>query len=77
MAKITAHGASEVARVYARSASGTPYVYVMCSDGRILQRWDHPGSGFREAYDNIPVPKRTEDYLAGIIRRQGWTVENG
>ena len=38
MAKISAYGATEVARVTCENSRGTKYVYVMCSDGRILYR---------------------------------------
>lgn len=47
MAKISARGAQEVARITAASPGGARYIYVMASDGRVLYRpTGDAGSGY-------------------------------
>ena len=53
MAKISARGATEVARVKCEDNLGRFYLYVMCSDGRILYR---------------PVAARGERSIAFLLR---------
>lgn len=47
MAKISANGATEMARIKSVSSNGTEFLWVMCSDGRVLRRLtSYGGTGY-------------------------------
>ena len=61
MAKISAHGAHEVARIQVRhmaDETNTRYIWVMCSDGRILSR----------AERDVMTPDHYTVYVRGLQR---------
>lgn len=67
MAKISARGATEVARVTGKSANGVRYIYVVCSDGRILRRATGDlGSGYK-VLGKVVESKRTRQYLEALV----------
>jgi hypothetical protein len=62
MAKISAHGAHEVARIQVRhmaDETNTRYVWVLTSDGRILSR----------AERDVLMPDHYSVYLRGLKRK--------
>jgi hypothetical protein len=76
MAKISARGATEVARIRAATRSGTEWLYVLCSDGRVLTRLAAPGESYgiraRIGRDQI-----SRDRLASIVQADGLTEMGG
>lgn len=78
MAKISAYGATEVARVTCENSRGTKYAYVMCSDGRILYRRVAAKGERSEAYllrGKLTKPEHfNADYLARVVKHDGKTV---
>lgn len=74
MAKISARGATEVARLKAKSeASGATYIYLMTSDGRILMR-DSRDNGFTVAHRVRHPDNITREQLERFVRLRGLTV---
>jgi hypothetical protein len=81
MAKISARGASEVARFTVRipdtgpdDPGQYPTVFVLASDGRVLRRWTAGPSGY-SVYGLIKDPaKRTAAVLRSYLERHGWQV---
>ncbi len=76
MAKTSANGATEVARLTVQP-EGLDFqmIYVLCSDGRVLKRVrvEH-GSGY-SVRGRIRIPKdRTAEFLAVIARRDGMAI---
>jgi hypothetical protein len=70
MAKITANGAHEVAKVKAHSRAGGEYLYVMCSDGRVLWRpTGESGSGYTVLYRGVKQERRNLATLQQIVTR--------
>ena len=76
MAKISANGAHEVARLSAISQRGTRYILVMTSDGRVLSRaTGDADSGYVVVLRNIPQRLRNKSSLFGYADRCHWTVK--
>lgn len=74
MAKITARGAREVARITA-AKRGTEWLWVMCSDGRVLTRIKGPDGNAYAVRTKVPDPAgRTRANLIRIAERDGMTV---
>lgn len=74
MAKISARGATEVARLKAKSeSSGATYIYILTSDGRVLMR-DSRDSGFTVAYRVQKKENLTREYLERYIALRGLTL---
>jgi len=77
MAKISANGATEVARVTTRNRHGYRYIWVMTSDGRVLQRCTDQqiGSGYTVLRRRIQPGDRSEVFLRTLAQRHGHTIE--
>lgn len=72
MAKISARGAREVARLKVRSAfpGGGEYLYVMTTDGRVLRRaTGDAGTGYTVRLRVKDPAKRTEETLRKVTER--------
>lgn len=75
MAKISARGATEVARIKARSeASGETYIYLMTSDGRILMR-NSKDNGFTVAHRVKAKDNITREQLERFIKLRGLSID--
>jgi hypothetical protein len=76
MAKISARGATEVARVRGqREGADFQMIYVMCSDGRVLRRSTGEfGSGYSVRGKVSRPENRTAEYLRAIVKRDGLKV---
>lgn len=76
MAKITAHGAREVARIKV-TTPGNNYkqLFVIASDGRVLTRYtDGISNGYR-IYGRIKDErKRNSAFLRDLLIRRGFTI---
>ena len=75
MAKISAHGAHEVARIKA-TIPGNHYsqLFVIASDGRVLSRYTDISSGYR-IYGRIKDPsKRTAEFLRVLLEKRGYHI---
>jgi hypothetical protein len=70
MAKISANGATEVARVETR-AHGYKYTWVMCSDGRVLRKNDSASDGGYTLFARAGKDKATEAHLKMVISTTG------
>jgi hypothetical protein len=77
VAKISARGAREVARITAtRPASGGRYIYVLTDDGRVLYRAVGVVGTSYTIRGRIKNPaSRTRDMLALVVKRDGLTAE--
>lgn len=85
MAKITARGATAVAKLRAQKTipadepggEAVTYtkIYALCSDGRVLHRvTGEYGSGYTQR-GKVRDPKlRNKEFLETIIKRDGYTV---
>lgn len=74
MAKISARGATEVARLKAKSeASGETYIYLMTSDGRILMR-NSKDNGFTVAHRVRAQTNINREQLERFVKLRGLTV---
>lgn len=78
MAKISARGAREIARITAtRPGASGRYLYVLASDGRVLTRYS--GGQASSAYKvrgRIRNPDaRTRESLALVVKRDGLVPE--
>jgi hypothetical protein len=75
MAKISANGAHEVARIQVTHlVSGQPYVWVMTSDGRVLSRASGTGDGYTVAARGLRRHLRTREALLRIAQIRGYKV---
>ena len=77
MAKISAYGATEVARIKVRSPGGVEMVYVMASSGRVLTRYvgDHDRDSNYTLRGRTQKPERiNQEFLIQIAERDGMTV---
>jgi hypothetical protein len=75
MAKISANGATEVARIQvAHLVSGQPYVWVMTSDGRVLSRASGTGDGYTVAARGLRRSLRVRETLLRIAQIRGYRV---
>lgn len=75
MAKISANGATEVAKLKVRSQAGYEYLYVMTSDGRVLRRaTGDAGTGYSVQARKISPAKRTAEVLTQLVGMLGYTV---
>jgi hypothetical protein len=75
MAKISANGAHEIARIRVASPAGYPYLWVMCSDGRVLTRaTGELGDGYTVAYRGLRRNLRTREALLRIAQIRGYRV---
>ena len=76
MAKISAYGAHEVARIRV-TTPGNNYgqLFVIASDGRVLTRFtDGISNGYR-VYGRIKDPsKRTGEFLTGLLEKRGYQI---
>jgi len=73
MAKITANGAHEVARIRVTSPAGFPYLWVMCSDGRVLSRaTGELSDGYTIAVRGLQRHLRTREALLRIAQIRGY-----
>jgi len=76
MAKISANGAHEVARIKV-TTPGNNYgqLFVVASDGRVLTRYtDGISSGYR-IYGRIKDPsKRTGEFLRVLLEKRGYHI---
>jgi len=77
MAKISAHGAEEAARITTRHGMYTR-LFALTSDGRVLARYTKPhATNFIILYRNVYVPQHDDrklELLAGIAARMGYKV---
>jgi len=75
MAKISANGATEVARInVTRADGGYTYVWVMTSDGRVLSRARGTGDGYTVAQRGLRRNLRTREVLLRIAAIRGYRV---
>ena len=75
MAKISANGAHEVARINVTSPAGYPYLWVMCSDGRVLSRaTGELSDGYTVAQRGLRRSLRTREALLRIALIRGYKV---
>jgi hypothetical protein len=76
MAKISARGATEVARLRVTNGAGKfPRLFVMTSDGRILTRLTGElGTGYTVATIVQSARNRNESYLRGYVLNRGYVV---
>lgn len=75
MAKITARGAREVARIAARNpGTGARYLYVITSDGRVLWRPAGPGEHYTVIGRRVPPARRNRELLVQLAERRGLAV---
>ena len=69
MAKISAYGATEVARIRCENNYGTTYLYVLCSDGRILYRpTGYPGTSYTVRGKLTKPEHINAEYLEKVVR---------
>lgn len=76
MAKISANGATKVCQVVAKAPNGEyRYIFVMCSDGRILRRsvGEGYGSGYSVA-ERVGKKNATRQKLMDHISLRGYRV---
>jgi hypothetical protein len=74
MAKISARGAKEIARVKATSeASGASYIYLLTSDGRVLMRASQD-NGFTVAHRVRNPDNINREFLIRFVGLRGLTV---
>ena len=75
MAKISANGAHEVARIRAISPAGYTYIWIMTSDGRVLTRTTGELSdGYTVAHRGLRRSLRTREALLRIAQIRGYRV---
>lgn len=76
MAKISANGAHEIARIRVEHLiSGQPYLWVMCSDGRVLSRaTGELSDGYTVAARGLRRHLRTREALLRIAQIRGYRV---
>jgi hypothetical protein len=75
MAKINAFGATEVARIKCKSTFDHDFLYVLCSDGRVLWRASKNAGSRYLVRGRVRDPKdRTEAFLREIVRRDAMTI---
>ena len=74
MAKISANGATEVARIQAISPAGYTYLWVMTSDGRVLSRASGTGDGYTVAARGLRRSLRVRETLLRIAQIRGYRV---
>lgn len=75
MAKIGARGATEVARIKTESPAGTSYLWVMCSDGRVLRRiTGELGESYAVFRRHVRPEARNQYLLIGLAIRLGHKV---
>jgi len=79
MAKISARGATEVARIKTKTQSGHLYLWVMTSDGRILRRCVTPGlqEGYGVYRSRVPKNARTYATLLSAVQNLQHEVVSG
>lgn len=77
MAKISANGAHEVARIKVTSPGGYPYLWVMCSDGRVLSRaTGELSDGYTVAVRGLSRSLRTREALLRIAQIRGFKASS-
>jgi hypothetical protein len=76
MAKISARGATEIARLKVqRKGQDFQMLYVLCSDGRVLARITGANGNSFHVRGNVRDEKnRTAEFLAIIVKRDGLEV---
>ena len=75
MAKISANGAHEVARIKATFSGNHTRIFVITSDGRVLGRWTGDlNSGYVVILRNIPPECRNSDNLRHYVKILGYAV---
>ena len=76
MAKISARGATEIARVKAHSeAADVDYLFVLTSDGRVLSRYaGENGSGYTLAHKVRNPDNINQAFLERFVGLRGLTV---
>jgi len=73
MAKITANGAHEVTRISVRSPAGIRYIWVMCSDGRVLSKpANEPSLGYTVYQRGLPRKLRDRGGLLRLVLIRGY-----
>ena len=75
MAKISANGAHEIARIKVTSPAGYPYLWVMCSDGRVLSRaTGELGDSYTVYLRGLRRSLRTREALLRIAQIRSYKV---
>jgi hypothetical protein len=80
MAKISANGAVKTAEVRGLTRTHYPKTYVLCSDGRVLTKYNEPGTGYtlrgriRKAADQTARTLRLLAELDGLTEIEEVTV---
>lgn len=74
MAKISAYGAHEVARMNVKTRAGYPAILVMASDGRVLFRYTGDlGSSYKVVGKAGLAANRTSEMLARYAKLAGYS----
>jgi len=75
MAKISAYGATEVARIRVRTTADREKIYVMTSDGRVLTRYaGETGSTYTLRGRTKKPESINREFLSQVAERDGMTV---
>ena len=77
MAKISANGATEMTRIKSKGPTGTVFIWVMCSDGRVLRRITSNGGTGYSVYYNKWKGDKTQAALVEMAETCGHKVLPG